>query len=57
MDAFLIKGHGLLKKHNYVSNKVSNSIKKEFDSKFICVKKFLKTITTFYNDEALGFHK
>ena len=57
MDVFLIKGHGLLKKQNDISNKVSNSIKKEFDSEFICVKKFLKTITKFYSDEVLGFHK
>ena len=39
----LIKDDELLKKHNKMWNKVSNSIKKEFDSEPVYNKKYLKS--------------
>ena len=56
MDTFLIEDNDLLKKYNEVWNKVSNSMKKEFDSKPTYNKNFLKTKTKFYGDEAADFH-
>ena len=53
---FLIKDDDLLKKYNDISNKFSNSIKKELDCKFICKKHFLKTKIRSYGDEATDFH-
>ena len=52
---FLIEGEELLKT-NDIQNKVRNSIKKEFDSEFICNKIFLKTKTESDGGEARDFH-
>ena len=52
---FLIEGEELLKT-NDIWNKVRNSIKKEFDSEFICNKIFLKTKTESDGREATDFH-
>ena len=40
---FLIKDEELLKKYNYIQNKISNMTKKEFDRKPMYTKKLLKT--------------
>ena len=41
--SFLIEDHELLEKYNIIWNKVSNSIKKDFDGKHVNNKKYLKT--------------
>ena len=48
----------LLKTISYlkIKNRVSNSIKKEFDSKPIFNKRFLKTKLKCYGDETTDFH-
>ena len=46
----------LLGKYNDIWNKVNNRTKKEFDSKHICNKTFLKTKTKFYSYETTDFH-
>ena len=52
---FLIKDDDLLKKYNYIWNKVSNNTKKQFDCEPTYIKKILKTIIRSYNDEAIRF--
>ena len=44
-----------IKKYNDVLNKVSNSIKKEFDSEPIYSKRFLKTKIKSYGDDDTDF--
>ena len=51
---FLIEDEKLFKK--YIWNQVTNSMKKEFHSKPIYNKKFLKTKIKCYRDEATDFH-
>ena len=53
---FLIEDEELLKKHYFIWNKFNNCIKKEFDGKPICNKKFPKSIIKSYGDEATDFH-
>ena len=53
---FLTVDDNLLKKCNDIWTKVTNSIKKDFDGKPICNKKFLKIKIKFYGDEATDFH-
>ena len=53
---FLIEDDDLLKKYNNICKKLSNSMKKEFDSKIICNKKLLKIKIKSDNDEAADFH-
>ena len=53
---FLIKDDDLLKKYNYILNKVSADIKKEFDSRPVYNKKLLKTKIKFHDDKVTGFH-
>ena len=52
----LIEDEELLKKHDYIYNKVSNSTRKEFDSEPVYNKKCLKTKIKSYGDEATDFH-
>ena len=47
--SFLIKDEKLLEKHNKIWKKVSNSIKKEFVSKPVYNRKYLKIIVKSYN--------
>ena len=58
MDVFLkLNGDDkLLKKYNDIGNKVSNSIKREFDSEPIYKKNFLKTKIKSSGDEATDFY-
>ena len=54
---FLIEGDKVLKRYKNITNKVSNSIRKEFDRKPIYnKKKNLKTKTKSRGDEATDFH-
>ena len=53
---FLIEDGELLEKYNDVWNKVSNSVKKEFDTKPIYNKKFLKTKKKSYGVETTDFY-
>ena len=54
---FLIEGDKLLKRYKNITNKVSNSIRKEFDRKPIYnKKKNLKTKTKSRGDEATDFY-
>ena len=53
MNSF-IQDDELLEKYNGVWNKVSNSIKEDYESVFN--KKFLKTKIRSYGDEATYFH-
>ena len=46
----------LLEKHNTISDKVSANVKKEFDSKLVYIKNFLKTKIKPYGDEATKLH-
>ena len=56
--SFLIKYEKLLEKHNEFLKNVSNIIKKEFDSKPVHNKKYLKTKIKFYNGKIdTNFHK
>ena len=52
---FSIEDDNLPKKYT-IWDKVSANIKKEFDSKPVGNKKFLKTKTKSYSDEATDFH-
>ena len=52
----MIEDDELLKNYNDVWNKVSNSIKKEFDSEHVYNKNFMKTKIKSYGDEATEFH-
>ena len=56
MDYFLIEDHELLKKCNTNCNKVSSETKKEFHSKPVYNKTFLKTKLNSFGDEATDFH-
>ena len=56
MNEYLIKDAKLLKKHVDLWNKVSNSIKKELDSKPYTSKKFLNTKIRSDGDEATYFY-
>ena len=49
---FLIEDDGLLKKYNTIWDKVSADIKKEFDSKPVYNKNYLKTKIKSHGDEA-----
>ena len=53
---FLIEDEELLKKYKDIWNKLSNSIKKEFDSEPIYNIKFLKTKIKSNSDKATYFH-
>ena len=53
---FLIEDEELLKKHNDIWNRVSNNVKKEFDTETIYNKKFLKTKIKYCGDETTNFH-
>ena len=53
---FLIEDDDLLEKHNTIWDKVSTDFKKEFDSKPVNNKKFLKTKIKFYGEQAIDFH-
>ena len=53
---FLIEDVNLIEKCNTIWDKVSAGIKKEFDSKPVYNKKFLKTKIKSYGDEATDFH-
>ena len=48
---FLIEDDGLLEKYNVIWDKVSTGIKKEFDTKPVYTKKFLKTKTKSYGND------
>ena len=52
---FSIKDNGLLNKYIIIWDNVSADIKKEFDSKPVQRRKFLKTKTKSYGDEATDF--
>ena len=47
--SFLIKDEKLLEKYNKIWKKFNNSIKKEFDSKPVYNRKYLKIIVKSYN--------
>ena len=49
---FLLKDEKLLEKYNEVWKKVSNIIKNEFDRKFVCDEKYLKTKIKSYNEKS-----
>ena len=51
----LIEGDDLLKKYNTIWDKVSADIKKEFDSKPVHNKEFLKTKINSHCDEVTDF--
>lgn len=53
---FLIENVELLIKYDDISNKVTNSIKKEFDGAPIYYKKSLKTKINSYGDDATDAH-
>ena len=53
---FLIENEELLKKYNDIWTKVSNSMKKEFDSEPICDKELLRTKIKTYGGKAKDFH-
>ena len=54
---FLIKDEKLLEKYNEIWKKVSNIIKKEFDSKPACNEKYIKTKIKSYNGKInTNFH-
>ena len=56
-DNFLIKADELLEKYNKIWDKLSNSIKKGFDSELVYNKKYLKTKTKFYEGKInTNFH-
>ena len=53
---FFIEDDELLQRYNIIWNKISTNIKKEFDSEPVYSKRFLKTKTKSYRDEATDFH-
>ena len=53
---FLIEDDDLLEKYNTIWDKVSADIKKEFDSKPVYNKKFLKTKIKSHGDEVTDFY-
>ena len=55
--SFLLKDEKLLERYNEIQKKVSNIIKKEFDSKAIYNEKYLKTKINSYNGKInTNFH-
>ena len=46
----------LIKKYNYIWNKISADIKKEFDSESVYNKEFLKTKTNSHGDKVTDFY-
>ena len=46
----------LLEKHNTIWDKVSDDIKKEFDSKFVCNKNYFNTKIKYYDNEVTDFY-
>ena len=55
MDVFFILDGNLLEKYNTIWDKVSADIKKEFDSKPVYNKEFLKTKIKSHGDEVTDF--
>ena len=53
---FLIEDDELLEKDNTIWDKVSADMKKEFDSKPVYNKEFLKTKTKYHGDEVTDFY-
>ena len=53
---FLIEHDDLLEKYNTICDKVSAGIKKEFYSKPVYNKEFLKTKIKFHDDEVTDFY-
>ena len=53
---FLIEGDDLLEKYNTIWGKVSADIKKEFDSKPVYNKSYLKTKIKIHGDEVTDFY-
>ena len=53
---FLIEDDVVLKKYNTIWDKVRADIKKEFDSKLVYNKEFLKTKTKSYGHEVTDFY-
>ena len=56
MDIFFILDGNLLEKYNTIWDKVSADIKKEFDSKPVYNKEFLKTKIKSHGDEVTDFY-
>ena len=56
MDVFLIEGDDILEKYNIIWDKVSADIKKEFDSRRVYHKSFLKTKIKSHGDKATDFY-
>ena len=54
---FLIEDDDLLKKYNAIWDKANADIKKEFDSKPVYNKNFLKTKIKSYDDKVTDFYK
>ena len=54
---FLIEDDDLLKKYNAIWDKANADIKKEFDSKPVYNKNFLKTKIKSYGDKVTDFYK
>lgn len=52
----MIEDDGLLKKYNFIWNKVTAYIKNKFDSHLVQNKKFLKTNIKSYGDATTNFH-
>ena len=53
---FLIKDNDLLEKYNTIWDKVSDDIKKEFDSKSVHNKNFVKTKIKSHGNEVTDFY-
>ena len=53
---FLTKYDDLLEKYNTIWDKVISDIKKEFESKPVYSKEFLKTKIKFHGDKVAGFY-
>ena len=56
MDVFFILDGNLLEKYNTIWDKVSADIKKEFDSRPVYNKEFLKTKIKSHGDEVKDFY-
>ena len=52
---FLIDDDDLLKKYNTIGIQFGANVEKQFDSKHVCDKDFLKTKIKFHGDEATDF--
>ena len=53
---FLIQDKELRKRYRGIQNDISSSIRKEFDNKLVYNKRYLKTKTRSYSDEATDFN-